>query len=201
MEISTLITQGANLWILLPSAIMLGALHGLEPGHSKTMMASFLIAIKGTVWQAVMLGLSATVSHTAIVWAVAMAGLYFGSQYNNDLIEPYLQIISAVIIISIAIWIFIQTHKSQQACFHSHCEHSHDEHHHNESFDIETAFGKLNLSICEENQPPKFRVSGEILNKISHNNISVRTERADGKTQIFNLKAYKDFLESTDNIP
>jgi ABC-type nickel/cobalt efflux system permease component RcnA len=25
-------------WLYFPSAILLGALHGLEPGHSKTMM-------------------------------------------------------------------------------------------------------------------------------------------------------------------
>ena len=36
-------------WLFLPAAILLGALHGLEPGHSKTMMASFIISIRGTV--------------------------------------------------------------------------------------------------------------------------------------------------------
>lgn len=30
---------GGNLWIIAPGAVALGALHGLEPGHSKTMMA------------------------------------------------------------------------------------------------------------------------------------------------------------------
>ncbi|MBP1524211.1 hypothetical protein IVY21_05350 [Salmonella enterica subsp. enterica serovar Worthington] len=35
------------------------------------MMAAFIIAIKGTVKQAVMLGLAATLSHTAIVWLIA----------------------------------------------------------------------------------------------------------------------------------
>ncbi|MRE26914.1 HoxN/HupN/NixA family nickel/cobalt transporter, partial [Klebsiella quasipneumoniae] len=49
-------------WFFIPSAILLGALHGLEPGHSKTMMAAFIIAIKGTIKQAVMLGLAATIS-------------------------------------------------------------------------------------------------------------------------------------------
>ena len=34
-----------SLWLFIPSAILLGALHGLEPGHSKTMMAAFIIAI------------------------------------------------------------------------------------------------------------------------------------------------------------
>ena len=36
-------------WLFLPAAVLLGALHGLEPGHSKTMMASFIISIRGTV--------------------------------------------------------------------------------------------------------------------------------------------------------
>ena len=64
-EFTTLLQQG-NAWFFIPSAILLGALHGLEPGHSKTMMAAFIIAIKGTIKQAVMLGLAATISHTAV---------------------------------------------------------------------------------------------------------------------------------------
>jgi len=40
-DFATLIQQGtASAWLFIPSAILLGALHGLEPGHSKTMMAS-----------------------------------------------------------------------------------------------------------------------------------------------------------------
>jgi len=77
-EFSTLLQQG-NAWLFVPSAILLGALHGLEPGHSKTMMAAFIIAIRGTMTQAVLLGLSATVSHTAVVWAVAMAACTLGA--------------------------------------------------------------------------------------------------------------------------
>ena len=46
--------------LLLSSALVLGALHGLEPGHSKTMMTAFIIAVRGTVAQAALLGLAAT---------------------------------------------------------------------------------------------------------------------------------------------
>jgi hypothetical protein len=42
IDIAGLLQQGAgNIWLFIPSAILLGALHGLEPGHSKTMMAAF----------------------------------------------------------------------------------------------------------------------------------------------------------------
>lgn len=133
MDIVALLTQGASIWLLLPSAIILGALHGLEPGHSKTMMASFIIAIRGTVWQAVLLGVAATISHTAIVWIIALGGLYFGSQINNEQIEPYLQVLSAVIIIGISIWMFIQTYRQVKACHnHDHHHHHHDHEHHHE---------------------------------------------------------------------
>ena len=53
-----LLNQGsASAWLFAPSAVLLGALHGLEPGHSKTMTAAFIVAIRGTVAQAVLLAL------------------------------------------------------------------------------------------------------------------------------------------------
>ncbi|MBA1626289.1 nickel/cobalt efflux protein RcnA, partial [Klebsiella pneumoniae] len=49
-DLSQLLQQcSAHAWLFIPSAILLGALHGLEPGHSKTMMAAFIVAIRGTV--------------------------------------------------------------------------------------------------------------------------------------------------------
>jgi len=91
-----LLQQGASqAWLYFPSAILLGALHGLEPGHSKTMMAAFIVAIRGTVKQAVLLGLASTLSHTAVVWLVAMAGMYLGQNLNAETTEPYFQLASA----------------------------------------------------------------------------------------------------------
>jgi len=109
-EFAQMLQQGnSSVWWFIPSAIALGALHGLEPGHSKTMMAAFIIAVRGTVGQAVLLGLAATLSHTAIVWAVAMGGLYFGGQWDAASSEPYLQLISAALIASTALWMAYRT--------------------------------------------------------------------------------------------
>jgi nickel/cobalt exporter len=78
--------QGAAAaWLYLPTAVLLGALHGLEPGHSKTMMAAFIIAVRGTVGQAVLLGLCATLSHTLIVWVVALGGMYLWQGVDAEL--------------------------------------------------------------------------------------------------------------------
>lgn len=94
-EFTTLLQQG-NAWFFIPSAILLGALHGLEPGHSKTMMAAFIIAIKGTIKQAVMLGLAATISHTAVVWLIAFGGMVISKRFTAQSAEPWLQLISAI---------------------------------------------------------------------------------------------------------
>lgn len=127
-EFSTLLQQG-NGWFFIPSAILLGILHGLEPGHSKTMMAAFIIAIKGTVKQAVMLGLAATLSHTAIVWLIALGGMYLSRAFTAQSVEPWLQLISAIIILSTACWMFWRTWRGEQQWQAGNHHHNHDHDH------------------------------------------------------------------------
>lgn len=127
-EFSTLLQQG-NGWFFIPSAILLGILHGLEPGHSKTMMAAFIIAIKGTVKQAVMLGLAATLSHTAIVWLIALGGMYLSRAFTAQSVEPWLQLISAIIILSTACWMFWRTWRGEQQWLAGNHHHNHDHDH------------------------------------------------------------------------
>ena len=131
-DLAHLIQIGStNLWLFVPSAILLGALHGLEPGHSKTMMAAFVVAVRGTVGQAVLLGLAATVSHTAVVLAIALTGLYLGSKFDAGANEPYLQLLSAALIIGIALWMIWRIRRDRRPLAHEHHhdtahDHSHD---------------------------------------------------------------------------
>lgn len=126
--LSELLQQGAaHAWLFIPSAILLGALHGLEPGHSKTMMAAFIVAVRGTVRQAVLLGLAATVSHTAIVWIVALGGVYLFQGLNPEGLEPYFQFASGLMIVALALWMLWRIHHEQS---HDHHHHGHDDHHH-----------------------------------------------------------------------
>lgn len=128
-DFASLLQQG-NAWLFIPSAILLGALHGLEPGHSKTMMAAFIVAVRGTLKQAVLLGLAATVSHTAVVWLVAMAGLWLGRGWNAQTSEPWFQLISGGLIVLIACWMLWRTWRESRSHIHEHeHEHHHDHHH------------------------------------------------------------------------
>jgi nickel/cobalt transporter (NicO) family protein len=118
-------TGGATGWLLLPGALALGVLHGLEPAHSKTMMTAFMIAVRGTAAQAVLLGLAATASHTSVVWLVALTDMYFGRQYDSAFAEPFLQLVSAFLIIAIALWMLQRTWREQRWVRHAERQHAH----------------------------------------------------------------------------
>jgi nickel/cobalt transporter (NicO) family protein len=207
----TPLVQQGNSWLFVPSAILLGALHGLEPGHSKTMMAAFIIAIRGTLGQAVLLGLSATVSHTAIVWAIALGGLYFGKQWNTETTEPYFQLASAVLIISVALWMVWRTWRHRAAFedqahehnggHHHHDGHDHDHAHEDTARRIDTGHGVVSLQIFEQGVPPRFRLSSESGADWPAEQVQIETERGDGSREVFSFRRRGGYLESLQEIP
>lgn len=201
-----LLQQGAgNAWLFIPSAIVLGALHGLEPGHSKTMMAAFIVAIRGTVGQAVLLGLAATVSHTLIVWGIALGGLYFWRGLDAEMIEPYFQLVSAAIIIGIAFWMLGRTWRDQKRAVlaSGHHDRHHGPHHsHGEELRrIDTGHGVLALEIFATGVPPRWRVRSEGGPTWAAKDVTIETERPDGRRQVFTFVDRVNHLQSVEKIP
>ena len=189
----------ANLWIFIPTAILLGALHGLEPGHSKTMMAAFIIAIRGTIGQAVLLGLSAAISHSLVIWLLAALALHFGNQWNAESVEPYLQLGSAVCVLALAVWMFLRTRRDLRAeAEHRHHDHGHT---HSELFVLETGRGTVKLSVFEDGVPPVFRLQAGTGSLPEADAATIETVRTDGTRQTFVFAAKDGFLESRDSIP
>src|SRR5258708_16458591 len=188
-SLPNLLQQGSA-WVYFPTAVILGALHGLEPGHSKTMMAAFIIAVRGTIVQAVLLGLSAAFSHSLIIWAIAALALRFGEQWNVETTEPYFQMIGGVIVIAIAFWTFWRMRREAG-------EESH--HHHDEPKRFMTALGSGRLEIMEEDVPPHFLAW--ISEPSSFSSVSVHTLRSSGETQAFNLTLQGDHWETAEPIP
>ena len=196
---------GASAWLYFPSAILLGALHGLEPGHSKTMMAAFIVAIRGSVKQAVLLGLAATLSHTAVVWLVAIGGMYLGKGLDAQTTEPYFQLASSALIIVIALWMLWRTwrgeqmFKFEQGDDHHHSGQGHG--HHDETHRIDTGHGPIELSIFEEDVPPHWRLKTLTGHAWAASDVRLATTRPDGSSQSFSFVEREGFLESTDEIP
>ncbi|MBF9235044.1 nickel/cobalt efflux transporter [Microvirga alba] len=202
-----LLQQGtAHAWLFIPSAIALGALHGLEPGHSKTLMAAFIVAVRGTVWQAVLLGLAATVSHTLVVWGIALGGMYLWRDMNAETTEPYFQLASAFFIIGIALWMIWRTRRDRKFADamdgHHHHDHghTHDHHHHDDIRHVDTGHGVLALEIFEKGVPPRWRIRPLSGHAWSAANVTLEIERPDGQRQTFAFAQRNGYLESVQEI-
>jgi nickel/cobalt transporter (NicO) family protein len=221
-DFATLLQQG-NSWLFLPSAVLLGALHGLEPGHSKTMMAAFIIAVRGTLAQAVLLGLSATLSHTAIVWLVGLGGIYFGRRFDIETSEPYFQVASALAIIAVAMWMMLRTWRASrretdaQGHLHSH-DHAHDHDHGHahghqshghdakdaqapQGRDILTPASTLRLRLEAAGPACHFVLEAEEGALPGPDAANVVTERSDGSSEIFGFRRDGERLVSAQAVP
>ena len=199
-DLSQALAGGAtNLWVFIPTAILLGALHGAEPGHSKTMMAAFIIAIRGTILQAVLLGVSAAISHSLVIWALAALALRFGSKWSAEATEPYFQIASGIIILCFAIWMFWRTRRDVAA------HHQHHHHHAEEGAKvINTGHGIIELAVFEDGVPPVFRLKFSEHGKTKvpdPSSVEVETTRSDGSKQVFHFVTKEGFLESVEEVP
>ncbi|WP_458093304.1 nickel/cobalt efflux transporter [Roseomonas sp. WA12] len=116
-------------WLYLPTALLLGALHALEPGHAKSMMAGFIVATRGTPGQAVLLGTSAAISHSLVVWALVLTALWLGREILPEAYEPYLGIAAGGIALAVAAWMAWNLIRTGETHSHRHGAHGHDHDH------------------------------------------------------------------------
>jgi nickel/cobalt exporter len=130
-DLSQIIQVGSShAWLYLSAAMALGALHALEPGHAKSLMAAYIISIRGTPGQAALLGLSAAVGHTIVVWVLTVLALLFGHNLIAEQAEPWLTLLSGVLVIMLALRMFLRLrgnlHNHHHQDHHHHHGHSHD---------------------------------------------------------------------------
>ena len=105
MDLISLIQDGsASFPYLAAIGLALGSLHGLEPGHSKTMMAAFIVAVRGTPLQAVLLGVSAAFSHSIVVWVMAVLALTWGDEMIGERLEPWFIAGSGAIVMGVGLF-------------------------------------------------------------------------------------------------
>lgn len=102
-------------WLYFPSALLLGALHALEPGHAKTLTAAYLIGIKGTKRDALLLGLSVAFTHSAVVVGISVAALWLGKETFTADVTHWLQVGSGVIVVILGLWMLVRRIRQMRA--------------------------------------------------------------------------------------
>jgi ABC-type nickel/cobalt efflux system permease component RcnA len=104
-------------------AMGLGALHALEPGHGKTVVAAYLVGARGTAWHAVVLGMAVTVSHTVGVYLLGGLTLYASRHVVPERLYPWLSIASGLMIAGLGLMLFWQRYAGAG---HAHTHHHHE---------------------------------------------------------------------------
>jgi ABC-type nickel/cobalt efflux system permease component RcnA len=123
--------------VAMAVAVGLGALHALEPGHGKTMVAAYLVVSRGTAWHAIMLGLIVTATHTAGVYILGAVTLFASRYVVPERLYPWLGVISGLSIAGLGFSLFLRryaglghTHGHEEESGHAHSHHIHQHHPH-----------------------------------------------------------------------
>ena len=108
-----------------------GALHALEPGHGKTMVAAYLVGERGTPRHAILLGGMVTFTHTVSVFILGLLTMFLSQYIMPDVISKWLGVISGLTIVWIGGLLLYRRAKSLAGVVgHSHGHsHSHDHGH------------------------------------------------------------------------
>jgi high-affinity nickel-transport protein len=119
-----------SFWFLFSAALIaagLGALHALEPGHGKTIVAAYLVGSRGTARHAVLLGIVVTAAHTSGVFLLGAVTLYASRYIVPEQLYPWLGAISGLSVAGLGIFIFLR-HWTGETGEHAHApgeRHSH----------------------------------------------------------------------------
>ncbi len=116
--------QHLSPWFLFTAALIamgLGALHALEPGHGKTIVAAYLVGSRGTARHAVLLGLIVTAAHTAGVFALGAITLYASRYIVPEQLYPWLGVLSGITIAGLGCYMLLRR-LTGTATDHSHAE-------------------------------------------------------------------------------
>jgi ABC-type nickel/cobalt efflux system permease component RcnA len=120
-------------WLLLLLAAAFGAVHALTPGHGKTLVAAYLVGERGTTLHALVLGLVTTLTHTGVVFVIAV-GLLFASEESRQAVASGLGLAMGLLIVCYGVWVLLRRLSGRADHVHigghSHHDHHHGHHHH-----------------------------------------------------------------------
>ena len=108
----------------LALALFLGAAHGLEPGHGKTIVAAYLVGARGTVGNALFLGGVVALTHTSSVILLGLVALFASQYILPEQIFPWLGTASGLLIMGLGTWLLVNHLRGRGLVpSHAHGEH------------------------------------------------------------------------------
>lgn len=105
--IDLLLGSEHSLPVLLLIAGLFGAGHALTPGHGKTMVAAYLVGERGTVSQAILLGVVTTLTHTSAVMMVAGVLPWVLPDASSTDVQRVLMLLGGLLLSGMGFWLLL----------------------------------------------------------------------------------------------
>ncbi len=105
--------------LALALSVLLGAIHALAPGHGKTVMAAYLVGQRGSLRQAVGIGLTVTATHTAGVFVLGLA-ISTSAVVAPERLYPWLGLASGLLLAAVGIGLLRRVVQSRAVHHHHH---------------------------------------------------------------------------------
>jgi ABC-type nickel/cobalt efflux system permease component RcnA len=86
--------------LAIATSLVLGAAHAFAPGHGKSLMAAYLLGRRGALRDAVVVGVSVTVTHTAGVLLLGLVLTAVGLS-SPERVYPWLGLVSGLLLLGI----------------------------------------------------------------------------------------------------
>ena len=120
--------------VALLLALGLGAAHAVAPGHGKTVMAAYLVGLRGSLRQAATIGATVTLTHTAGVLILGLA-LSTSRGVASERVYPWLGLGSGLLLAAVGLGLLVRILSGHRhAHGHDH-PHRHGHHHHDHDHD------------------------------------------------------------------
>ncbi|MEZ4870606.1 MAG: hypothetical protein R3C14_55265 [Caldilineaceae bacterium] len=123
----------STILLALLAAFGWGAAHALSPGHGKTVVGAYLVGARGTVYHALFLGVTTTVTHTAGVFVLGFVTLFAAHYILPERLYPWLGVLSGVLVVVIGVVMVRDRWRSGS----HHYGHDHGHHHGHAAHDHE----------------------------------------------------------------
>ncbi len=136
--------------VSLAIAAFWGAAHALTPGHGKALVAGYLVGTRGRPRDALLLGGTVTLTHTAGVFALGLVTLLLSRFVVPERLYPWLTLASGLLVVAVGASVLVSRvrRRGTGGDARGHAHHDHHDHHDHHHQDELTSRGILGVGVA-----------------------------------------------------
>lgn len=139
--------------MVLGFGLLLGAVHGLAPGHGKAITAAYLVGTAGRARDAVALGAAVALMHTGSVIVLGLVLWGASARLDLDAVGGGLRVVTGIAVIAVGVWMVVRARRSAD---HGH-DHDHGAEHGDTALSARGSSPSRPPAVCCRHRPRPWR--------------------------------------------